>query len=189
MNGTSTITINTVGVSDEQKTTAKFQTAYRDMLAQLSAPGFADILCAHEAAHAIYFRLAGNKEFDTVPARLEYDPATDDYKGSLAAIRLRDLPSWTPGQFREWLFGIARGHAAGGVVARKLMPSSDGGDQNDKERFREVCDAINKDPNVKIDCEQWWKTGQEAVAADLENPEVMDAILRQAAELKPQFGL
>ena len=82
------ITINTDGISDQQKATEKFQSAYRDMMGQLTAPGFIPVLCAHEAAHAIYFTLAGMKEFDPRPAELKYDPAIDDYTGSLATIKV-----------------------------------------------------------------------------------------------------
>jgi hypothetical protein len=180
------ITINTDGITEEQKATEKFQSAYREMLAVLSAPGFIPVLCAHEAAHAIYFHIAGNKQFEPRPSRIYFDPAINDYAGDLAAIQLLDYPAWTPGKFDEWLFNTARGHAAGGVVARKLMPASDGGDRDDEKRFKDLC---NKDPKVKIDWEYWWKLAQEAIAQDLENPEAMTAIQREAEALRPQFGL
>jgi len=183
------ITINTDGISDQQKATEKFKSAYRDMLAQLKAPGFIPVLCAHEAAHAIYFTLAGMKEFDPQPSKIEYDPAIDDYKGSLAAIKILDLPTWKEGEFWDWFFKIARAHAAGGVVARKLMPSSDGGDSDDKDRFEKLCKEINnKDKNVNINFEDIWKQAQGSIAENLENSEVMALIQKEALALRPQFG-
>lgn len=183
------ITINTDGISDEEKKTWKFQSAYQDMVKQLSVPGFIPVLCAHEAAHAVYFTLAGMKEFDPLPAYITFDPTINDYTGHLAAIKLCDIPTWTEGKFNEWFYKIAKGHAAGGVVARKLMPSSDGGDSDDKERFKKLCDKLNEDPKVKIDFDHWWNLAQTDIATELENPQFMDTILREAANLRPQFGL
>jgi hypothetical protein len=185
-----TITINVDGISDQEKATEKFQSAYRDMMGQLMAPGFIPVLCAHEAAHAIFFMIAGMKEFEPLPATLEYVPQIDDYEGHLAAIRPLDIPSWVEGQFWDWLFAIAQGHAAGGVVARKLMPCSDGGDQDDKRRFLELCENICKlDSNVKIDAEDVWKQAQDAVKLALENPDNVAEIQKQAAILRPKLGL
>jgi hypothetical protein len=188
---TVTITINTDGITDEQKAEQKFKSAYREMYAQLTAPGFIPVLCAHEIAHKIYFMVAGVPEDKFVPhsAKLRYDPTIDDYVGDLAGIQLLELPPWTPGKFDEWLFNIARGHAAGGLVARKLMPSSDGGDKDDRERFKKLCDEFNKDPKVKIDWQYWWTLAQEAITKELENPEFVKAIQQHAVELRAELGL
>jgi hypothetical protein len=189
MSESNEIKINTDGISDEQKATEKFQSAYKDMMATLTAPGFIPVLCAHEAAHLIYFTRAGVKEYDAVPPTLKFDPAKDDYTGHLAAIKILDLPLWTPGKFDEWFSYIARAHAAPGVVARRLMPSSYGGDSDDRARFKKLCDEFSKDPAVKIDFDWWWKHGQETAAKDLEHPDAMKSILQVADELRTQFGL
>jgi hypothetical protein len=68
------ITIITEGISDQQKATAKFQFTYRGMMAQLSSPGFMPVLCAHEAAHLVYFGFAGVTNYKAFPARITYDP-------------------------------------------------------------------------------------------------------------------
>jgi len=190
MNGPDKITINTDGISDEEKATEKFQSAYKDMLAQLTASGFIPVLCAHEAGHAIYFTLAGMKNFEPLPARIRWDSEINDYKGYLAAIQVLDLPPWTPGEFWNWLFKIARGHAAGGVIARKFMPSSDGGDKDDKERFIKLCDEIQKaDPKVRIDSEDLWKKAQDSIVEELKNPANLAEVEKHAAMLRPLFGL
>src|SRR5713101_4328992 len=82
---TNGITINTDGISEEQRATQKFKSAYNEMLAQLTAPGFAPVLCAHELAHLIYFGQLGETKYEPQPAKLRYDPAIVDYVGSLAA--------------------------------------------------------------------------------------------------------
>ncbi len=147
-------TINTTGISNAQRVTVKFQSAYRDMLSQLTAPGFAEVLCVHEAAHVVYFAIAGMQNYDTHPAQLKYDPGIDDYVGSLASIQLLDLPIYKPGSFWQWLGKVACGHAAGGVAARKLRPGLDAGDENDRMAFQKVCDGFNADPRVSIDAEK-----------------------------------
>ena len=185
------ITIATDGISDEQKATEKFKTAYADVLAKLTAPGFMPVLCAHEAAHLVYFNIMGVEKFDIFPARIEFDPAIDGYKAHLPAIQARNIPDWAPGDFWNWFFKIARALAAGGVAARKLMPSSDGGDSDDKERFEIACAEYNKDPQMKtkIDSKEMWAEAQLQVAKDLENPKNMDALNREAAKLRLHFGL
>jgi hypothetical protein len=192
----SKITINTDGISNAQKVTVKFQSAYRDMLAQLTAPGFAEILCAHEAAHIVYFTMVGMQSYEALPARLEYDPKRDDYDGHLAAVQLGEFPRWTQGHFADWFSMVARAHVAGGVVARKLMAGKPcrgydvtGGDQDDKNRFVALCTLLNSDPNVSINAESVWKQAQESVLEQLETPEFMSAIEKEAAKLRAELGL
>jgi hypothetical protein len=183
------MTINTDGITDEQKATPKFKSAYQEMLAQLNAPGFIPVLCAHEAAHLIYFSRVGANSYDPIPANIQYDPHIDDYFGHLAAVKLQDLPLWQTGKFGEWFAIVACGYAAGGVVARKLMPSSGGGDQDDKERLKLLCEQLNKDPNLSISFEDTWKRAQDAVRQDLQNPEILEIIQQQALSLRVELGL
>jgi hypothetical protein len=131
------VTINTDGISAEERVTVKFQSAYREMLAQLAAPGFADVLCAHEAAHLFYFALAGITEYEPMPARIRYDSQIKDYTGDLASVQMLKTPTPATAQedFQSWFCLIACAHAAGGVVSRKRRPFQDGGDSDDKERF------------------------------------------------------
>jgi hypothetical protein len=184
------IKINTDGISDEQKATYKFQSAYNEMMARLMAPGFIRALCAHEAVHLIYFTKAGAKAYDALPPSLAFDPKMDDYTGRFAGVVVRELPLWTQGTFTEWFSYIARAHAAPGLVARRLMQSSDGGDSGDKERFKLVCDTLNKsDPNTNIDFDWWWEHALEAAARDLEDTRFMEGILEAAEQLRPELGL
>lgn len=186
----SRITINTDGITDEQKTTEKFNSAYREMMAELMRPGFIPVLCAHEAAHTIYFNQLGITEFEPLPPRLRYSPEIDDYVGHLAAMQNKgEMRMWEEGKFWDWFIIVACAHAAGGVVARKLMPSSDGGDQDDKDRFKKLCDKFNEDPKVKIDFDQWWEAGQKQVAEHLKAPEAMKAIEQRAERIRPLLGL
>jgi hypothetical protein len=183
------ITINTDTISDEQKATEKFQSAYREVLAQLAAPGFIPVLCAHEAAHVIYFSIAGTKAFEPRPATIYYDPTIDDYSGHLAAVQILDIPPFVQGKFWEQFDKVARAHAAGGVVARRLMPASNGGDKDDKDRLKVMCEELSADPNFSIDFEDYWKKVQDSIVRDLEIPGWLSKIEEYALELRPQLGL
>jgi hypothetical protein len=171
------VKIGTEGITAEQKRSPKFQSAYQDMLRQLTAPRFADVLCCHEAAHLFYFKLAGGaKDYKAFPASLRYDPAIDDFAGSLASIQpLGDIPkAATMDELQqEMIPKVAKAHAAGGVVARKLMADhpvhgydASGGDQDDKERFTELCRQLNAKANTALDAETLWKSAQGAVDQD-----------------------
>lgn len=191
-----TVTINTDGISDAQKATAKFKSAYRDMLTQLSSPGFACVLSCHEAAHLFYFMIAGTKNYEAFPARLSYSPLIGDYSGSMASVQVLDMTPPTEGKVGEWLSGIARALAAGGVVARRLMsskvgpwPDGTGGDQDDKEYLQNICGKFNSAGN-SINSENLWKWAQDSVLQDLsEHPDWLSAIAQLGAELKPKLGL
>ena len=173
--------IDTTGISDEQKSTAQFQSAYREMLAQLSSPGFAAVLCAHEAAHLFYFALVGSVEYEAAPAKIYYDPQIRDYAGNMASVQLLKPPvAPQPEKLAEWFCLIACAHAAGGVVARKLYPSTGGGDSDDKERFQRICVMLNQD------YDKMWMWAQDAVS---EKPEMTNFIAQQGAILKRELGL
>jgi hypothetical protein len=198
-----TVTINTDGITDEQKRSGKFQSACQDMHRQLTVPQFAHVLSCHEAAHLFHFKMVGMRSHKATPARLQYDPVMDNYFESLASVQILDsLPRVsTQNEFEELLARIARALAAGGVVSRKLMASMEvgswghgmdttGGDQNDKERFVALCRAVDTSAKVSVDAETSWKNAQDAVPKDLsEHPEWLGAIEILAAELRPELGL
>jgi len=192
------VKIDTEGLTDEQKRSAEFQSAYQDMLRQLTAPGFADVLCCHEAAHLFYFMLAGGaKNYQAFHASLRYDPLINDYSGSLASVQILDYPEMTEGKFPQYISNIARALSAGGVVARKLMADhpahgydTTGGDQDDKERFVRMCGQLNTKANTSVDAETLWKSAQNAVFQELsDHPEWLSAIKQLADELRPKLGL
>jgi hypothetical protein len=69
------------------------------------------------------------------------------------------------------------------------MPSTDGGDQDDKGRFEHLCEKLRADPKFSIDVQKFWKKAQESVIDDLENAEWLALIQNQTAELWSKFGL
>jgi hypothetical protein len=189
-------TVITEGISEQQKATAKFQSAYQDMLRQLKAPGFAHVLSCHEAAHLFYYKLVGTKTYKAFPASLSYDQTIDDYSGSMASVQVLDMTPPTQGKIGEWLAGIAVALAAGGVVARKLMtsiggpwPDPTGGDQNDRQYLGHICKEFASG-GIPIDAEKLWKVAQDSVLQDLsEHPQRLVEIEELARELRPELGL
>jgi hypothetical protein len=182
-------TINTDEISDEQKKTGKFKLAYQQMYAQLTAPGFAHAVCCHEAGHLFYFTKVGMKNYNSFPARLYYEPTIDDYAGTMASVQPCDLKAPTAGnEANEWLWTVLKAHAAGGVIARRVMSSlPDHGDEDDKVRFMDMCKLMR----VTEDPDKLWKQAQEAVSKDFsDNPKVLVALEKFAEEeLRSQLGL
>jgi hypothetical protein len=182
--------IATEGILDEQKATVEFQSAYADMMRKLTAPGFIAALCAHEAAHLVYYEMMGPIQYVALPPRLEYNPERQRFTGHFAAIQLVEEPLCEPDQWREYIVMMANAHAAGGVVARKLYPASSGGDEIDKENFRTLCaDLTRHFGGISIDVEFCWRRAQDTVKKQLEeDPNIMKMIQQRAMELRPLFG-
>ena len=183
------IRIITEGISDQQKATAEFQFTYRGMVAQLSSPGFIPVLCAREAAHLVYFGFAGVTNYKAFPARITYDPKADDFVGSLASVQILDIPKIKGSKFWDQMLKVAYAYAAGGVIARKLMPSSDGGNEHNEGWFESLCAELkSKNANFSRDVPDSWKNAQDCVAKGLENAEWLSKIQEFAETLQPELG-
>ena len=111
------ITINTDGITDDQKKSPKFRFVHDGMLADLSIPGFIDVLCAHEAAHKLFLEMNGVTKFIYLPAKVKYDPVADNFVGDLAAVRPVDAPAPDLSKLKDWVATMALCYAAGGVVS------------------------------------------------------------------------
>src|SRR5277367_980958 len=108
--------IATDGISDEQKATIKYQSAYADMMSKLTSPDFIPALCAHEAAHLIYYEMMGPIRYELLPPRLENDLKRQGFTGHYTAIKLAKNPLCEPHKWQEYITMMARAHVAGGVV-------------------------------------------------------------------------
>jgi hypothetical protein len=160
------------------------------MMSKLTSPDFIPALCAHEAAHLVYYEMMGPIRYELLPPRLEYDPVRHRFIGHYAAIKLAEEPLCEPHKWRECITMMARAHVAGGVVGRKLFPACSGGDEADKQNFRKLCvDLTDHFGGISIDVELCWQRAQDAVKRQLEDdPHIMEMILQRAAELRPSFG-
>jgi hypothetical protein len=183
-------TINTDGISDAEKATAKFQFVYRGRLAQLSEPNFALALCAHEAGHLIYFAKAGCTSYKAMPARIQYVPRLNDYEGSQASVQILEMIPLKEGDnVEEWFGFVACALAAGGVAARKVVPSKDGGDTVDRERLKSLFAPLKQHYGMSFNFEEMWKRAQERVSEDLRDPKNFNDLLRRALSVRGELGL
>jgi hypothetical protein len=58
------------------------------MLGKLKDPAFVRALCAHEAAHVVYFEMMGPIQYRALRSRLEFNEQRNRYQGHFAAIDL-----------------------------------------------------------------------------------------------------
>jgi hypothetical protein len=117
--------IATDGISDEQKATVKFQSAYADMMSKLTSPDFIPALCAHEAAHLVYYEMMGPIRYELLRPRLEYDPVRQRFTGHYAAIKLAENPLCDPHKWQEYITMMAALtlRAGSSVVSSSLPPA------------------------------------------------------------------
>jgi hypothetical protein len=183
--------IATVGISDEQKATAKFQSAYADMTRKLIEPGFMEALFAHEAAHLVYYEMIGPIRYTVLPPRMFYSPERQAFDGHFAAIQLAEEPLCEPHCWQEYVTRMAHAAVAGGVVGHKLFSGSSGGDEEDKAIFGRLCaDLMNHFAGISIDTERVWNLAQDTVTRQLEDdPKIMETIQQRALELRSSLGM
>jgi len=92
--------------------------------------------------------------------------------------------------FVMWFWKMTQAKVAGGVVGRKLFPSSDGGDVGDKRECERFCADLRRQyPNLQIDVEERWREARAAVEGQIEtNPLILEIIQQKAVELREAFG-
>lgn len=177
--------IATDGISDEQKATPQFQRSFAEMMRNLNTPGFKEALCAHEAAHLVYTgRMGHTVRFAIMPSKLVYNTDTRRYEGHYAAVLPDEEPLCESDKLEQYILGFACMSVAGGVVSRKLFPSTDGGDGGDKLKLEQVCGDLVAHFGCTIDVEQLWSWARTEVESQLEaDPKLMEQIQERAAEI------
>jgi hypothetical protein len=124
-----------------------------------------------------------------MPARIQYVPRLDDYEGSQASVQILEMVPLKEGDnVEEWFGLVACALAAGGVAARKVVPSTDGGDTSDRERLNSLFAPLNQH-GMSVNFEEVWKRAQERVSEDLKDPKNLNDLLRRALSIKGELGL
>ena len=185
--------IDTTSIPDELRSTEEFRSTYADMLVKLNAPGFIEALCAHEAAHVFYYELISPIVYEPLKPELRYDGQARRYEGHFAALNVIEYPMFLGGSVQDfvtWFGKMMQAKVAGGVVGRKLFPSSDGGDVGDKRECEKFCDDLRRQyPNLQIDVEERWRQARATVEGQIEtNPLILEMIQQKAMELRKAFG-
>ncbi len=185
--------IDTSSIPAELRSTREFSYHFLKMSDTLNAPGFVEALCAHEAAHVYYFELISPIVYEVQRTELRYDSERRQYHGHFAALFITQYPIFpggSPDDFTLWFDRMLHANVAGGVVARRLLPSSDGGDHGDKIQFEKFCVELRQRyPFLQIDTETCWGRGRAEVERQLESdPTILEVIQRKGAELRGPLG-
>jgi hypothetical protein len=176
-------------LTEAQKATEGFRNTYAGMMSLYNQPGFIEALCAHEAAHLIFYERMGTIPFEIIRPKIYHNDAKNRFEGYMAAVKPQ-LPDCEPPKWREWVTAKALGWAAGGVVGRRLFPHADGGDVEDKRLFIQECsDLVRHFGGISINAEEVWSWAQTEVSRQLDaGPALMELIQRRAEKLKALFG-
>jgi hypothetical protein len=185
------VAIDTSSLSDEQKATAEFKEMYAGMMRQLSGAGFIPVLCAHEAAHVVYYQMMGPIQYKPLPPRILCDERTGRLNGQLAAVEIIDKPLCLWESWQSWIRMLARASVAGSVVARKLGATGSGGEEGDRLKFNDECaQVVNHFKIITIDTDVEWVRARRSVERDLEEYSYrLESIQKLALELQSQFDL
>jgi hypothetical protein len=185
------VPIDTSQIPQDKLTDGRFQSLHTQIQAALNHMGYINAFCIHEAGHIIYFTKAGVTDFDFYGPRIIYDSQRDDFDGYPAAIQPKPWNAdFLNMDIQKWLNTVAQAHAAGGVFARQLSNAPDGGDEEDRQRFDNMCAIFQRQvPDVTIDLEDSWKEAQDAVMRDLRSPAFRNEAWNKAREIKAKlFG-
>jgi hypothetical protein len=146
----------------------------------------------HETGHLIYMSRAGFKDFLYHGPRIEYDAEKDKFIAFPAAVQQQSLGATNTQNLEldQWILGVAKGHAAGGVFARELTAAPDAGDEQDRQNFEVFCDLmLENSPGMSIDRSGLWVLAQEEVKTDLRDPAFRKEVWERAAEVREKlFG-
>ena len=184
--------INVDGVPPALRRTPAFRAQCSYMLRRLQDPDFVRYVCAHEAAHLIFFEMIGPITYRPLGAFLKADPNFNRFVGWFAAIQLLEFPPCLEHQWSKWLEMWADAEAAGGIVGRKLFPNEPCGDKGDQRNLAERCRKIEEhfEGHITIDAQDCWKNAQRRVEQRLtKSPKLLERILQRADKIRPEFGL
>ena len=132
--------------------------------------------------------------YEPLKSQLRYNAESKKFEGHFAAVLITQYPLFRGGDvnaFAIWLHRMAQGNVAGGVVARKLLPTCDGGDQGDRREFEKFCDQLEEqNPPLKINRDVYWNRARLAVEELIESDRTLLIEIQQIArKLREEFGL
>jgi len=138
----------------------------------------------------VYLSIIGVTEFDFIGPRITYNAEKDTFEGYMAAVQPKKaiVPDMTNAQ--AFLNTAAKAYVAGRVFTKKLTNAPDSGDEDDRQRFDEVCSSVeNKLRGVTIDRQKSWEQAEEEVLVDLRSPKFRAKAWTIAKEIKKKtFG-
>jgi hypothetical protein len=159
-----------------------YREAIQKMNYRLSDPDWVQAFCIHEAVHIFYNRQFGATDFNYYGPLLEYVREIDDFDGHFAAIEPKPFTRIQM-TFEEGLALQARLASSGSVCAAKVPNIKDHGAGDDFERFELLCEKLSTN-RPKLDAQALWDKAVGEVKADIEKPEIKEAIIAEAEYIR-----
>lgn len=183
------MTIDLTALTEEQRQSSECKELCVGMTRQVNGPGFISQLCAHEAAHVIFYQMMGQIRWRPLPPRIV--SAAGKLNGQLAAIEFLEKPPCYPETWQDWVMNLARSSVAGSVVARRSGATRFAGEEGDRICFEDECaQLIAHFDGITINTDKVWEVARASVERDLDsNPAIMESIHILAVELRVLFGL
>lgn len=176
---TRVISIDTSRVPPEKLSRHDFVDLKTQMESALAKPAWIKAFCIHEAGHMTYFRQLGIAEYEFAGPRIKYNPKTDSFDGYMASVKPKAPP--TSADLRT----AAKAYVAGLVFTRRLTNAPDSGEQEDRQNFDAVCQAIEHSLNgLTIDRDESWKEAEKDVVVDLRSPQFRTKAWETAREIE-----
>jgi hypothetical protein len=162
-----------------------------DVEAKLADPNEIKAICIHEAAHLFYMTKAGMRDPEFAGPRIVFNVETGGYDRYGASVRCpnRDEASLSTMTVGEWLFRLAKAHAAGGIAARILAGRSetDCGDSGDRENFRIAYDKLRALHPDLTSLDELWAEAKRILELELQEGERREFILAFAETIQPEL--
>jgi hypothetical protein len=180
------IKIDYEGVPLERRSDPRFFESYGQMYNEMTNLNWVSAFCLHEAGHRLYLALIGVTEFDYLPPTIRYNELIDDYDGHRAAVQAKTINTPENMPLDQFVWLLAKAHAAGAVLAEQLANAPRNGEEGDRELFTEACSVILKAyPQVTLlDADSAWTQAQNAVLQEMKNPANERAAFETAEEIK-----
>ncbi len=183
------IKIDYEGVPLERRSDWRFFQSYQQMYDEITDLYWVSAFCLHEAGHRLYLDLLGVTKYEYLPPTIKYNEKIDDYDGHRAAVQAREFnsPEQMPLDQFTWL--LAKGLAAGAVLAEHLANAPSNGEEADRDRFDDTCKKLlDTYPQLRsIDTDSAWEQAQSAVLQEMQNPANKEAAFGRAEEIRAEI--
>jgi len=176
-------------VPQDKRTEQRFLEFQSDFLKDLCNEGWLHAFCVHEAAHIVLFATAGRTQPAIVGPRICYNEKIEDFEAFPVTVEFKDHDPEIVNRLRktgQTIYAWARGYAAGGVAAIKIVGASDGGDEVDFQLLQRMCDmdAQSNPSEPPLNPLAVWKRAQAEVEVYISNPNVRRSILDLSARIR-----
>jgi hypothetical protein len=183
------IKIDTSDVPQKMLADPLFLFCLADVRAKLADPNEVKAICIHEAAHLLYMTKAGMRDPEFSGPKIVYNPQTGRFDRYGATVRCpnRDEKHISTLTVIDWVFQLAKAHAAGGVAIRLLANYTGSGDSEDRENFDRAYNDISTDRPLPMTADELWKEAHRILWLELNERPRQEFILSLAETIRPEL--